>query len=195
MSSPKLQAFTAARSGAPAAPAPAIAQAVTSDIDAPSRRGAERPDDFALVIGIEEYQSVPKADYGACDAKTVRRHLEALGFPSRNIISLVGAEATGSGRLDENSNAAGGSALSTGDGEIPTNRIESRTAGSRRRSATRLSILFVVKPTAFSSREAKSASSMNAWRITTPSRCSRPSRSISRMIGYLRTARAARMRR
>ena len=68
----------------------------SSDIDAPSRRGAERPDDFALVIGIEEYQSVPKADYGARDAKTVRRHLEALGFPSRNIISLTGSEATGS---------------------------------------------------------------------------------------------------
>lgn len=67
-----------------------------SDIDAPSRRGAARPDDFALVIGIEDYQSVPKADYGARDATTVRRHLEALGFPSRNIISLTGSEATSS---------------------------------------------------------------------------------------------------
>ena len=68
----------------------------SSDIDAPARRGAERPDDFALVIGIEEYQSVPKADFGARDAKTVRRHLEALGFPARNIISLEGSQATGS---------------------------------------------------------------------------------------------------
>jgi uncharacterized caspase-like protein len=78
--------------------------AMSSDIDAPARRGAERPDDFALVIGIEEYQSVPKADYGARDAKTVRRHLEALGFPPRNIISLTGPEATGSklrGYLEE----------------------------------------------------------------------------------------------
>lgn len=68
----------------------------SSDIDAPSRRGAERPDDFALVIGIEDYQSLPKADYGARDAKTVRRHLEALGFPARNIVSLEGSQATGS---------------------------------------------------------------------------------------------------
>ncbi len=68
----------------------------TSDVDAPSRRGAERPDDFALVIGIEDYQNVPKADFGARDAKTVRRHLEALGFPARNIVSLEGAQATGS---------------------------------------------------------------------------------------------------
>lgn len=79
-----------------AAPLPPEKMEISSDIDAPSRRGAERPDDFALVIGIEEYQSVPKADYGTRDAKTVRRHLEALGFPSRNIISLTGAEATGS---------------------------------------------------------------------------------------------------
>ncbi len=67
-----------------------------SDIDAPSRRGAERSDDFALVIGVEEYQTLPKAEFGARDAKTVRLHLEALGFPSRNIISLTGSEATGS---------------------------------------------------------------------------------------------------
>lgn len=79
-----------------AAALPPEKKEISSDIDAPSRRGAERPDDFALVIGIEEYQSVPKADYGARDAKTVRRHLEALGFPSRNIISLTGPEATGS---------------------------------------------------------------------------------------------------
>lgn len=66
-----------------------------SDVDSPARRAAERPDDFALVIGIEDYQSLPKADYGVRDAKTVRRHLEALGFPSRNIISLEGSQATG----------------------------------------------------------------------------------------------------
>jgi hypothetical protein len=67
-----------------------------SDVDSPSRRGAERPDDFALVIGIEEYQNVPKADYGVRDAATVKRHLEALGFPARNIITLTGQEATAS---------------------------------------------------------------------------------------------------
>jgi len=71
-------------------------KAPSSDIDAPARRGAERPDDFALVIGIEEYQGLPKADFGERDAKTVRRHLEALGFPARNIISLEGSHATGS---------------------------------------------------------------------------------------------------
>jgi hypothetical protein len=70
-------------------------KAVVSDVDSPSRRGAERPDDFALVIGIDEYQTVPKADYGVRDAKAVRRNLEALGIPARNIISLEGSAATG----------------------------------------------------------------------------------------------------
>lgn len=84
-----------ARGRAPKSP-PSEKAELRSDIDAPARRGAERPDDFALVIGIEDYQSVPKADYGARDAKTVRKHLEALGFPPRNIVSLTGPEATGS---------------------------------------------------------------------------------------------------
>ncbi|MDD5305091.1 MAG: caspase family protein, partial [Elusimicrobia bacterium] len=81
--------------------APAVAPAPerrnpSSDVDAPSRRGVERPNDFALVIGIEDYQSLPKADYGARDAQTVRKHFEAMGVPARNIISLEGSQATGS---------------------------------------------------------------------------------------------------
>ncbi len=92
-----------ARLRAAAAPLPEKKEPV-SDVDAPARRGAERPDDFALVVGIEDYQNVPKADFGARDARTVRKHLEALGFPARNIISLEGAQATGSklrGYLEE----------------------------------------------------------------------------------------------
>jgi hypothetical protein len=65
-----------------------------SDVDSPSRKSAERPDDFALVVGVEGYQSLPKADHGERDAKTVRKHLEALGFPARNIVSLEGSGAT-----------------------------------------------------------------------------------------------------
>ena len=80
-------------------PAVALTQekrGIVSDIDSPKGRGTERPDDFALVIGIEDYQSVPKADYAVRDAETVRRSLEAIGFPPRNIISLEGAQATAS---------------------------------------------------------------------------------------------------
>lgn len=71
-------------------------RAPISDVDSPSRKGADRPDDFALVIGVEDYQSLPKADYGARDAQTVRKHFEAMGVPARNIISLEGSQATGS---------------------------------------------------------------------------------------------------
>jgi len=90
-----------ARRGAPeTAPAPVVPAApqpksYSSDVDAPARRGAERPDDFAFLVGIEEYQTLPKADFGARDAQTVRRHYEAMGVPARNIISLEGSQATG----------------------------------------------------------------------------------------------------
>ncbi len=66
-----------------------------SEVDLPKGRAAERPDDFALVIGIEDYQSVPKADWGVRDAVAVRRHLEARGIPARNVVHLVGSQATG----------------------------------------------------------------------------------------------------
>jgi len=80
--------------GATAA-APTPATAPISDVDRAAEHAAERPDDFALVIGIEDYESVPKADYGVRDARAVRRHLEALGWPARNIVSLEGQAATG----------------------------------------------------------------------------------------------------
>lgn len=82
--------------GVQVAAAPPAKREPSSDIDAPARMLPERPDDIALVIGIEDYQSVPNADYGLRDAKTAQRHLEALGFPSRNIVSLTGSEATAS---------------------------------------------------------------------------------------------------
>jgi hypothetical protein len=85
---------------APAAPAEAsvekkAAPSFHSDVDQASEKATDRPDDFALVIGIEEYQGLPKADFGARDAQAVRKHLEALGIPARNIITLEGSAATG----------------------------------------------------------------------------------------------------
>lgn len=88
----KGRAGDAAPAAAPAVPAP---RALSSDVDAPARRSAERPSDFALLIGIDEYQTLPKAEFGVRDAQTVRRHFEALGVPARNIISLEGSQATG----------------------------------------------------------------------------------------------------
>ncbi|OGR61430.1 MAG: hypothetical protein A2X36_10930 [Elusimicrobia bacterium GWA2_69_24] len=51
-------------------------------------------DDFALVIGIENYNSIPKADNAERDAAAVVTHMEALGVPRRNIIHLAGPQAS-----------------------------------------------------------------------------------------------------
>ena len=103
MKLPALPPMFAARASAAVASAPALAASapkekltLSSDVDSPTRHGAERPNDFALIIGIEDYQNLPKADYGVRDAETVRKHYEALGVPARSIIALEGAQATGS---------------------------------------------------------------------------------------------------
>lgn len=81
----------ASAAAAPALPAP---RAISSDVDAPARRGAPRPDDFALVIGIETYSRLPEAAFAEHDADAMKRHLLALGYPERNIILLKGGQAT-----------------------------------------------------------------------------------------------------
>jgi hypothetical protein len=69
-----------------------------SDVDAgPARAGAPRPDDFALVVGIEQYQNIPKADYGERDAATMKRYIQKLGVPEENVIFLTGQRATRTG--------------------------------------------------------------------------------------------------
>lgn len=60
----------------------------------PKASGAPRPKDFALIVGIESYRSIPKADYGESDAKRMRSYIEALGVPSQNIVSLTGQSAS-----------------------------------------------------------------------------------------------------
>jgi hypothetical protein len=65
-----------------------------SDVDVPKYQLPIRPNDFAVIVGVEKYKSIPDADYAARDADAVRRHALALGFPRQNIIYLVGANAT-----------------------------------------------------------------------------------------------------
>jgi hypothetical protein len=82
-----LAAFAAGR----ARPTPAARR---SDVDAPEYRGARRPDDYALVIGIEHYFRLADARFAAGDARAVRDHLAALGLPERNIAVLIDRQAT-----------------------------------------------------------------------------------------------------
>jgi hypothetical protein len=78
----------------PAAPARAVAR-IRSDVDEPTYRQPQKAEDFAFVVGIEEYSDLPPARFAARDAAAVVRHFEALGVPRRNIIHLANARATG----------------------------------------------------------------------------------------------------
>lgn len=64
-----------------------------SDVDTPVYRYKQRPSNFALVIGVEEYDGLPDADFAERDAEAVRKHLIALGYPKRNILYLTGKQA------------------------------------------------------------------------------------------------------
>lgn len=54
----------------------------------------ERPMDFAIVVGIDKYQTLPAADYSDRDATAMRTQLVAMGFPQRNIVFLTRDKAT-----------------------------------------------------------------------------------------------------
>ncbi len=88
----KLQSFVPVRRSAAVAAAPI--PAIHSDVDAPAYKLAENVDDFAVIVGIERYASLPAAEFAERDAEAVRAHLMALGFPARNIYFLSGQQAT-----------------------------------------------------------------------------------------------------
>lgn len=50
--------------------------------------------DMAVIVGVENYQDLPKADYSAGDARLVKDYLIALGFKERNIELLLNERAT-----------------------------------------------------------------------------------------------------
>ena len=70
---------------------------LNSDVDTPIYAKNEAPNDFAIVIGIQKYENVSEAQYASNDARAMRRHLLALGFPDKNIAFLSGSQATKSG--------------------------------------------------------------------------------------------------
>jgi hypothetical protein len=58
---------------------------------------AERPDDYALVVGVEKYNDLPAATYADADAGAAAEFIRALGVPARNVTLLTGERATRSG--------------------------------------------------------------------------------------------------
>ncbi len=74
--------------------------AIRSDVDTPRHRMKENSNDFALVVGIEDYSGeLPDAQFAERDARAIKSHLLALGVPERNIKLMVGGQAT-RGRLE-----------------------------------------------------------------------------------------------
>jgi hypothetical protein len=83
--------FYAAATGAGRRAAP------RSDVDKPKYSLPQAVDDYAVVVGIEKYAGLPTATYAERDAVAVRDHLLALGYPARNVMLLLGAQATKGG--------------------------------------------------------------------------------------------------
>lgn len=86
----------------PPAPAPKIStsEAVAGrslPVLEPSFPPSERPDDFAVIIGVENYADLPPASYAGRDASAVRRFVAAMGVPERNIMALTDGRATRTG--------------------------------------------------------------------------------------------------
>jgi hypothetical protein len=68
---------------------------IKSDIDEiPAIMSEPRKNAYAVVIGIENYRSLPKSDYSRSDATLVKAYLKALGFQERNIEFLTDEKAT-----------------------------------------------------------------------------------------------------
>lgn len=58
------------------------------------RKAPERPQDYALVIGVGSYKRLPPADFAETDARDMSSALEALGVPEENIVTLTGSKAS-----------------------------------------------------------------------------------------------------
>ncbi|MEW6672241.1 MAG: caspase family protein [Thermodesulfobacteriota bacterium] len=74
---------------------PTAALKTRSDIDElPAIMSEPKDNAFAVVIGIENYRSLPKSDYSGNDAALVKSYLKSLGFQERNIDFIVDERAT-----------------------------------------------------------------------------------------------------
>jgi len=75
-------------------------ESVKTDLDKPVFKPREiimGDNDYAIIIGIEGYSSLPKSDYSYDDANLVKDYLKALGVKERNIEFLTDEKATLSG--------------------------------------------------------------------------------------------------
>lgn len=85
------------KSAVAATKAPSAPAEIKSDVDQPAYNVAANPDAFAVVVGVEKYNSLPDARFAARDATAMNAHLLAMGYPQRNIVLLTGHQATRTG--------------------------------------------------------------------------------------------------
>jgi hypothetical protein len=92
------------RVAAAAAPEPAAAPVVPTRTVAsapvslaPNFSNASAVEDYAVIVGIENYPDLPAATYAERDAAAARNFIRALGVPERNIVLLTGNRATKTG--------------------------------------------------------------------------------------------------
>jgi len=71
------------------------AETVLTEVDTPPAFAPEeKANAYAVVIGIENYRSIPKSDYSRRDAVLVKSYLKALGYQERNIALLTNDKAS-----------------------------------------------------------------------------------------------------
>lgn len=83
----------------PSAPAAVVADPVRArpaerDPSSPRvPRRATRADDYAVIVGVEGYKSLPSAAYAGGDARAMASAVQALGVPEENVVLLEGTRA------------------------------------------------------------------------------------------------------
>lgn len=70
---------------------------IVSDVDSPTYKNRVRENDFAIVIGIDDYKDLPNAQFAERDADAMHKHLIAMGYPKRHVVLLKGQNATRTG--------------------------------------------------------------------------------------------------
>ena len=86
---------------APSVPSSPAVPAYSLPLAPPDYHEAEHADDYAVVVGIANYQNLPPAEFADRDAEAVKNYLLALGYPERNIVLLTGDHATRTGLVKE----------------------------------------------------------------------------------------------
>jgi len=57
-------------------------------------KAAERPHDYAIIVGVGRYERLPPADFAEDDARDAAAMVTALGVPAENVVTLSGPRAS-----------------------------------------------------------------------------------------------------